>query len=155
RWRRTSTLTRHGDGGVGHSSTRMSHPFSTLGGMAVAIALTEPSAPPASPDGPARRRTAAPKRLRGARPPANLVTRLRGSLEWRPRVDRRLAGGLRSWLEDDVATLEVARRRDPSPLMVDGSGEVPPEPLDRLRSAMTRVLFRQWVMTGSIDDPWH
>jgi hypothetical protein len=106
------------------------------------------------------------------RPPEgeDLLGRLRGQGTSRPGVDPGLAGGLRDWLEDGLA--EVA---------ADGGVERPPVRVTKetltgvllceahlvarrtaprtvtvalARGSLVDALFRQWVTTGRIDDPW-
>ena len=100
-----------------------------------------------------------------------LLRRLRGDGVARPAVDPGLAGGLRDWLEDGLAEAvaalpagadtvrvskeslnqvltceahQVASRRAPRVVTVDLA-----------RGSLVDALFRQWVTTGAIDDPWN
>ena len=113
----------------------------------------------------------------GFRPPEgdDLLGRLRGEGTDRPGVDPGLAGGLRDWLEDGLAeaagadpggggggeggvvrvTKEsltgvllceahlVARRAAPRAVSVELA-----------RGSLVDALFRQWVTTGRLGDPW-
>jgi hypothetical protein len=105
------------------------------------------------------------------RPPAgdDLLGRLRGQGTTRPLVDPGLAGGLRDWLEDGLAEVAaaglpeapvrvtkealtgaltceahlVARRAAPRTVTVELA-----------RGSLVDALFRQWVTTGQMEDPW-
>ncbi len=98
----------------------------------------------------------------------SLLDKLRGVGTPRPRVDPELAGGLREWLEDcltgAVATLgEQGRALRVDSHMLDGSADSAAEPSSPshrgssvdcvVLRALVRSLFRQWVTTGSIEDP--
>ena len=99
-----------------------------------------------------------------------LLRRLRGDGVPRPEVDPGLAGGLRDWLEDGLAAAVgslpsevetvrvnkeslsqvllceahlVARRRAPRVVTVELA-----------RGSLVDALFRQWVTTGLVEDPW-
>jgi hypothetical protein len=93
---------------------------------------------------------------------------LRNGSERRPRFDPGLAGGLRAWLEDGAAELSASRGEDASPLFLglrrlwgdpvspfDSSEATPaePYPIDLVRSALVRALFRQMVTIGHVADP--
>jgi hypothetical protein len=112
------------------------------------------------------------------RPPEgdDLFGRLRGQGAVRPVVDPGLAGGLRDWLEDGLA--EAAS--DGTGPLPGGGGEGPvrvtKESLTRVllceahlvarraapravsvelaRGSLVDALFRKWVTTGRLDDPW-
>lgn len=108
----------------------------------------------------------------GIRPPegAALLERLRGQGAPRPAVDPGLAGGLRDWLDDGVADAVGALAPD-APVV-----RMTKEILDQVltceahlvarrdaprsvttalaRGALVDALFRQWVTTGRIEDPW-
>jgi hypothetical protein len=91
-----------------------------------------------------------------------LLQRLRGSAEARPAVDANLAGGLRAWLEDEVAELVTGLGEDAGPMVVDARrltgdarGDLEPEPVTAPMAlgALVATLFRQVVTTGHLDDP--
>jgi len=95
----------------------------------------------------------------GTARPSTLVDRLRGDVRQRPVVDRGLAGGLRAWLEDGVATAGPADG-DGWPVVVDrraltavGDGRSGPPTVTQLRGAMVGRLFGQVVLTGQIGNP--
>lgn len=117
-------------------------------------------APPAPADVPS---------CRAGDPRARLLTELRGDVARRPPVDPGLAGGLRAWLEDGVAGLrgpgEGGDLREPvlvSPAALTAStdhhvGGAGGGPVGREVAAalgpLLRVLFRQWVVCGTMGDP--
>jgi len=106
------------------------------------------------------------------RPPTGdeLLRRLRGTGTARPRVDPGLAFGLRDWLEDGLAEAAVAMAD------VDGPIRVTKESLtgvllceahlvaarrgprrvtvELARGVLVDAVFRQWVTTGRLADPW-
>jgi hypothetical protein len=100
-----------------------------------------------------------------------LLRRLRGDGDHRPVVDPGLAGGLRDWLEDGlveaVASLpagaDVVRVNKESisrVLLCEAhlvAGRTAPRAVtvDLARGSLVDALFRQWVTTGVIDDPWN
>jgi hypothetical protein len=95
-----------------------------------------------------------------APPPGGVLERLRGDVDARPRVDPNLAGGLRAWLEDEVAARVVADPVEVDPVVVDGrrmAAEAPhgagavTAPL--ALGALVATLFRQVVTTGAVDEP--
>lgn len=106
------------------------------------------------------------------RPPsgADLLARLRGPTTDRPVVDPGLAGGLRDWLEDGLADVVEALDGAEVPVRVTKealTGVLTCEAHLVARRAAPRVmseelargtlvdaLFRQWVTTGRLDDPW-
>ncbi len=108
----------------------------------------------------------------GFRPPegADLLRRLRGPGTSRPAVDPGLAGGLRDWLEDGLA--EVAAEVAPGGVPVRVTKEaltgvltceahlvarrVAPRVISEelARGSLVDALFRQWVTTGRLEDPW-
>lgn len=98
-----------------------------------------------------------------------LLTRLRGDASARPAVDPGLAGGLRDWLEDELSEAVAALPEDVVPVWVskDALAQVlvceahfQAQRGERslstalVRGTMVDLLFRQWVTTGSIADPW-
>ncbi|HXQ61397.1 MAG TPA: hypothetical protein VN796_03635 [Acidimicrobiales bacterium] len=109
------------------------------------------------------------------RPPEgeDLLRRLRGPATDRPEVDPGLAGGLRDWLEDGLADVGAGSTDAPAeagPVRVTketltgvllceahlvarrSSPRVVTEEL--ARGSLVDALFRQWVTTGRLDDPW-
>lgn len=97
---------------------------------------------------------------------AALLAGLRGEPTRRPRVDPGLAGGLREWLEDELAPLAGRRTAHEPILKVDrrmvsdhnpgGSPAAAKEVglhLAQVRSLLVGALFRQLVTTGRIDHP--
>ena len=104
-------------------------------------------------------------RLRGEA----LLGRLRGDAAARPDVDPGLAGGLRDWLEDELSEAVAALPEDAAPVRVSkdaidqvlvceahyqaqrGARRLG---VELVRGTMVDLLFRQWVTTGAIDDPW-
>jgi hypothetical protein len=106
------------------------------------------------------------------RPPggADLLQRLRGHGTIRPAVDPGLAGGLRDWLEDGLADVagEVSDGALPVRVSKDGltgvltceahlvarrsAARVISE--EMARGSLVDALFRQWVTTGRLDEPW-
>lgn len=108
-----------------------------------------------------------PKRLQGDA----LVSRLRGDGAPRPPVDPGDAAGLREWLEDGLADALAPLGDDPSrPVQVtkDALNQVlvceahlaaQRRAPRRVTAALARgmlvdVLFRQWLTTGAMADPW-
>lgn len=99
-----------------------------------------------------------------------LVRRLRGTSSERPEVDAGLAGGLRDWLEDGLSDAVAAVPEDADPVRVTKeavnqvlvceahflAGRQVPRPvtLELARGSMVDALFRQWITTGEIADPW-
>ena len=117
-------------------------------------------------------------RFDGGSPDLDLLDRLRGTGEPRPKVDPELAGGLREWLEDSLAgaagrvgergqALRVGSRLVTAPLLKRPLVEGPlvKGPLgrqrtssvgvrhDELLTSLVRCLFRQWVTTGIVHRP--
>ena len=106
------------------------------------------------------------------RPPQgdDLLGRLRGQGTSRPGVDPGLAGGLRDWLEDGLAEVagDVAVDRPPvrvtketltGVLLCEAhlvARRIAPRAvtLSLARGSLVDALFRQWVTTGRLDDPW-
>lgn len=104
-------------------------------------------------------------RLRGD----GLLTRLRGEATARPAVDPGLAGGLRDWLEDELCEAVAALPEDAAPVRVskdaldqvlvceahfDAQRGARRLSVELVRGTMVDLLFRQWVTTGAVDDPW-
>ena len=99
-----------------------------------------------------------------------LLRRLRGDGVPRPEIDPGLAGGLRDWLEDGlveaVAALPVRRgvvRVNKESLnqvllceahLVAGREAPRVTTVELARGSLVDALFRQWVTTGVVDDPW-
>ena len=108
----------------------------------------------------------------GFRPPegADLLQRLRGQRDDRPAVDPGLAGGLRDWLEDGLAEAAGAVDDGALPVRVSKDGltgvltceahlvarRTAPRVIseEMARGSLVDALFRQWVTTGRLDDPW-
>jgi len=106
------------------------------------------------------------------RPPEgdDLLGRLRGQGTARPAVDPGLAGGLRDWLEDGLADAAAAAPVDADPVRVTKetlTGVLLCEAhlvarrsapravsVELARGSLVDALFRQWVTTGRLDDPW-
>ena len=91
---------------------------------------------------------------------SSVVERLRGDTRRRPVVDPGLAGGLRAWLEDGVATLVAPMPERGAPVVVDRRRLEPWRPGEPstltatvVRSAVVASLFGQVVVTGRLDDP--
>jgi hypothetical protein len=100
-----------------------------------------------------------------------LLRRLRGDGGPRPTVDPGLAGGLRDWLEDGLvaavaqlpAGVDVVRVNKDwlSQVLVceahHAARRVEPRAVtvDLVRGSLVDALFRQWVTTGVIDNPWN
>lgn len=99
--------------------------------------------------------------------PAGILSRLRGPAEARPAADRLWCGGLREEIEDGLApaagalrpsapvrltwsSLVVGPKRCPDP---EGAPKHPAT-WSRALDVLVRVAFRQWVVTGSIADPF-
>jgi hypothetical protein len=87
---------------------------------------------------------------------------LREGSACRPRFDPDLAGGLRAWLEDAASSVVLARGEDapalhlgPRQLIDTGVGAVvDAEPsLAVVVACVVHALFRQIVVTGTVDDP--
>jgi hypothetical protein len=104
-------------------------------------------------------------RLRGE----GLLVRLRGDASARPEVDPGLAGGLRDWLEDELSEAVAALPEDAAAVRVSKDAldqvlvceahfqaqrGVRRLSVELVRGTMVDVLFRQWVTTAAIDDPW-
>jgi hypothetical protein len=111
------------------------------------------------------------------RPPEGLelLERLRGQVTDRPAVDPGLAGGLRDWLEDGLAGV-MGDGAIEAGLIESGPVRVTKETLtgallceahlvarreaprvvtvELARGSLVDALFRQWVTTGRLDDPW-
>jgi hypothetical protein len=96
---------------------------------------------------------------------AEVLALLRQGSDRRPRFDPGLAGGLRAWLEDAASLVVQARGEDaptlhlgPRQLLADGTTATD-APVNAGSSAalitacLVHALFRQIVITGSIDDP--
>jgi hypothetical protein len=95
---------------------------------------------------------------------------LRGSGTARPAVDPGLAGGLRDWLEDgltgvadecptDAGPVRVTKEALTGVLMCEahlvGRRTSPRQvTVELARGSLIDALFRQWVTTGQLDDPW-
>ena len=100
-----------------------------------------------------------------------LLRRLRGDGGPRPAVDPGLAGGLRDWLEDGLvgavaqlpAGVDVVRvnKESLSQVLVCEAHHVARKTaprvvtVDLVRGSLVDALFRQWVTTGVVDDPWN
>ena len=101
--------------------------------------------------------------------PGPVLLRLRDAGP-RPRVDPGLAGGLRDWLEDglaapvaDVPSASLPVRVHKSALnqvlvceahLVASAASPPPVTPDLARGSLVDALFRQWITSGSVPDPW-
>ena len=99
-----------------------------------------------------------------------LLRRLRGDGIPRPVVDPGLAGGLRDWLEDglvesvaalpaDVDLVRVNKDALTQVLLCEAhqvAGRAAPRvnTVELARGSLVDALFRQWVTTGVIDEPW-
>jgi hypothetical protein len=99
-----------------------------------------------------------------------LLARLRGETGARPAIDPGLAGGLRDWLEDELSDAVAGLYEDAVPVRVtkDTLDQVlvceahlhaqrsAPRRLcvELVRGTMVDLLFRQWVTTGVLDDPF-
>ncbi len=99
-----------------------------------------------------------------------LLRRLRGDEVARPLIDPGLAGGLRDWLEDglveavralpsDVDVVRVSKESLNQVLACEAhvvaSRQAPRvHTVDLTRGNLVDALFRQWVTTGAIEDPW-
>ncbi|HXQ59246.1 MAG TPA: PD-(D/E)XK nuclease family protein [Acidimicrobiales bacterium] len=106
------------------------------------------------------------------RPPEGsaLLERLRGQTTARPTVDPGLAGGLRDWLEDGLAGVTDGLPVDAAPVRVTKEAltgvlmceahlmarRTSPRTVtvELARGSLVDALFRQWVTTGRLDDPW-
>jgi hypothetical protein len=106
------------------------------------------------------------------RPPegADLLGRLRGQGTVRPAVDPGLAGGLRDWLEDGLAGAVGGVGAEAGPVRVTKEAltgvltceahlvarRVAPRVVsaELARGSLVDALFRQWVTTGRLEDPW-
>jgi PD-(D/E)XK nuclease superfamily len=100
-----------------------------------------------------------------------LLARLRGDAGARPAIDPGLAGGLRDWLEDELSGAVASLPEDAAPVRVtkDALDQVlvceahfqahrsAPRrvTVELVRGTMVDLLFRQWVTTGALDDPWN
>jgi hypothetical protein len=99
-----------------------------------------------------------------------LLARLRGGSAARPLVDPGLAGGLRDWLEDALVPALAGLPPGSLPVRVtkdavnrvlaceahflSRAGTARIVTLELARGVMVDALFRQWVTTGVIADPW-
>jgi hypothetical protein len=99
-----------------------------------------------------------------------LLRRLRGDGVPRPVVDPGLAGGLRDWLEDGLVESVAALAPGTDVVRVNKESlnqvllceahlvarrQAPRVPTVELaRGSLVDALFRQWVTTGVVDDPW-
>ena len=112
----------------------------------------------------ARREHGGPARPGTApRGPATLLHELRGDAARRRPVDPGLAGGLREWLEDEVAGPAATLPAGAAPVVVDRRAMAgwPARPpggrrevtLPLVRAALTAAAFRQLVATGPVEDP--
>ena len=114
---------------------------------------------------------------RAFRPPEGLelLERLRGQVTDRPAVDPGLAGGLRDWLEDGLAGV-MGDGAIEAGLIEAGPVRVTKETLtgallceahlvarrdaprvvtvELARGSLVDALFRQWVTTGKLENPW-
>lgn len=93
-----------------------------------------------------------------------MLAALRGEPAGRPQVDPALAGGLREWLEDELAPLAAGLPASAPPIVLgrrvaagapvrQGPGAEPGVQLTQVQSALARTLFRQLVTTGRIGHP--
>ena len=105
-----------------------------------------------------------------APPGQGVVSRLRGTSAERPAVDAGLAGGLRDWLEDGLSEAVAALPDHGNPVRVtkEAVNQVlvceahfvasrdlsRPMSIELARGLMVDALFRQWITTGDIADPW-
>lgn len=98
----------------------------------------------------------------------DLVARLRGGSEPRPEVDAGLAGGLRDWLDDELAAVAACLPPGAEPVLVTkervnqvliceahldvrlGKQQLS---FEMVRGIVVDVLFRQWVTSGYMGDP--
>ena len=89
----------------------------------------------------------------------DVLTRLRGDATRRPPVDPGLAGGLREWLEDGLAGVQIPGS---NPVVVDrtvltghSGASAAPEccTVELARGAMVGALFRQITVAGRIGNP--
>jgi hypothetical protein len=103
--------------------------------------------------------------------PDGLLRRLRGDGLPRPPVDAGLAGGLRDWLEDglldavaslpvDVDVVRVNKESLSQVLVCEAHlvarrGAPRVVTVDLARGSLVDALFRQWVTTGVLNDPWN
>jgi len=99
-----------------------------------------------------------------------LLRRLRGDGVPRPAIDPGLAGGLRDWLEDGlmeavsalptgVEVVRVSKETLNQVLVCEAHAVAFRQAprvvtVDLARGSLVDALFRQWVTTGAIDDPW-
>ncbi|HAM01707.1 MAG TPA: hypothetical protein DCQ30_05705 [Acidimicrobiaceae bacterium] len=99
-----------------------------------------------------------------------VVSRLRGTSGERPEVDAGLAGGLRDWLEDGLSEAVAALPGGGPPVRVtkEAVNQVlvceahflaardvaRPLSLELARGLLVDALFRQWITTGDVSDPW-
>jgi hypothetical protein len=89
---------------------------------------------------------------------ADLLELLRGRRETRPPVDRSLAGGLRAWLEDDLAPLVGARSRSeplfltPRSITAEALSTVPPLQV-LARSALVSALASSQALGLEVAHP--
>ena len=88
----------------------------------------------------------------------DLVLALRGERAARPRVDPTLAGGLRAWLEDDLA-LSVADVAPSAPLflsprtIIEGASQGSTPSLALARGALVGALVAQRLSLGDVEHP--
>jgi hypothetical protein len=106
----------------------------------------------------------------GALPPALLLSRLRGEGQARPEVDPGLAGGLREWMEDrlgsvfsnlgdDVPQVRVTKQALNEVLLCEAHAISADRPSRKIthelaRGVLVDALFRVWVTTAQLEDPW-
>jgi hypothetical protein len=99
-----------------------------------------------------------------------LLRRLRGEGAPRPVVDPGLAGGLRDWLEDGLVDAVAALGPGEDVVQVNKESisqvlvceahlvarRLAPRVInaDLVRGSLVDALFRQWVTTGMVGDPW-
>jgi len=116
-----------------------------------------------------RHRTVGAGTGRPAADPAGLLGRLRGDGHRRPEVDPGLAGGLREWLEDELAGAIAALPAHLPPLRITKADLVqvtmceasaaarrapaPTLTVELVRGVLVDMVFRQWVTTGQLGDP--
>ncbi len=85
-----------------------------------------------------------------------LLEALRGNREERPLVDRGLAGGLRAWLDDELAvllsSLELPMMLTPRSVTTEGLYPVP-GPLVLARAALVGALVTQRTLVGEVTHP--
>jgi hypothetical protein len=89
--------------------------------------------------------------------PSSLLDSLRGTGIAKSKVDPELAGGLREWLEDELAAAVAAvpptgRAIRLGPSQIEGNGALRGH--QAALGHLVACLFRQWVTTGHFDDPF-